>query len=106
MKAYATWSVFATRRQGLIKHEVYLDNCSEVSILHPSFLTDLRSTHDTGFAGLSGNTTDITTVGYIKLESEGSGDIRDDPHRAMYRLIPAVNANGSWVFLNLQRSKY
>ena len=66
VKAYATWAVFATRRQGLRKHEVYLDNCSEVSVLHPRFLTDLRSTQDMGFAGLSGDTTDITTVGHLE----------------------------------------
>ena len=66
VNAYATWAVFATRRQGLRKHEVYLDNCSEVSVLHPRFLTDLRNTQDMGFAGLSGDTTDITTVGYLE----------------------------------------
>ena len=64
--AYATWAVFATKGQGLRRNDVCLDNCSEVSVMHPRFLTDLRKMENIGFAGLSGATTNIDTVGHLE----------------------------------------
>ena len=64
--SYATWAVFATKGQSLRNNEVCLDNCSEVSVMHPRFLTNLRKMDNIGFAGLSGATTSIDTVGHLE----------------------------------------
>ena len=64
--AYATRAVFATNGPNLRKNEVCLDNCSEVSVMHSRFLTDLRKMENTGFAGLSGATTSIDMVGHLE----------------------------------------
>ena len=43
-----------------------LDECSEVSVLHPWFLTNIRKVNEAGFQGLSGPSTKISKVGYLE----------------------------------------
>jgi hypothetical protein len=64
-RSNATWAAFASVLSSLEPHEVCLDGCSEVSVLHPRFLSDIRDTEGQGFAGLSGGSKMIKQIGYL-----------------------------------------
>ena len=60
-----TWSSFANVKGRYAPHEVMLDNCSEVSVLHPRFLTDIK-TCSGNIVGLGGQHKPIGQSGYLK----------------------------------------
>jgi hypothetical protein len=62
--AHVTWAAYATNTQRHENYEVCLDDCSEVSVIHSKFLTNIRdSAHS--FAGLSGIGKKSTQIGHL-----------------------------------------
>ena len=67
----ATWETtnnvaYATNMNRFKPYEVCLDGCSDVSVMHPRFLSNLRKIDGQGFEGLSGSGMKTNSIGYLE----------------------------------------
>ena len=62
----ATRKVMSVSKRFCGPHEVILDNASDISVMHPRFLSNIIETHDgEGFAGIGGEKSVITHIGHL-----------------------------------------
>ncbi|MFY7868843.1 MAG: zinc finger CCHC domain-containing protein, partial [Exiguobacterium sp.] len=69
MAANATWAAYTTHLVASTSrfepYEVCLDDCSEVSVLHSRFLSNIRVAPDSRIEGLSGAKKRVTRIGHL-----------------------------------------